>query len=161
MYRLCDRYHIIFCDIDDTLIHGVMTDLMNATWNLFHSELIARLLMKLQAKFKLYELNTNLFHSLGRGLCKDCRIVFLTARVACRDNYLLLTDIMENPFSFNITALGTDNPAEDKITYIKNYIETVGLQPEDVCIVDDDLGTCMRAENNGIDSYNPKWYIND
>ena len=58
--RDLNQYDVIFCDIDDTLIHGLWTDLMAITWRLFKSPTIAEFLMSLQAVFHIFKCNQKL-----------------------------------------------------------------------------------------------------
>lgn len=160
-YKLCDRYKVIFCDIDDTLISGFITDLMSITWNLFHSEFIGELLMRLQAKLQLCKINSVLLHSMGRGLSPDTTIVFLTARAESKSTYQLIEKIMDNPYNFHIVAIGTDNIAVDKIQYILDECEDNNIPVNEVCIVDDNESVRHLAEKYHIDAYNPEWFTDD
>ena len=64
--RLFNDYKIIFCDIDDTLVHGFMTDLMKVTWDKLHSNTVADLLMEVQERFNLFKVNERLRFILKR-----------------------------------------------------------------------------------------------
>ena len=114
MRRIGD-YDIVFSDIDNTLVYGWMTDLMEITWKLFHSDLIADTLMYLQAKFKLYKVNEMIRYQLLRAK----KVVFVTARKNCEATNKLVEDIMNgNHF---IKALRTDNSPEDKTKFIREF----------------------------------------
>ena len=56
--RNLNNYDLIVSDIDDTLIYGFWTNLMHHTWNVFRSNILSAILMQLQAKFKLYKVNS-------------------------------------------------------------------------------------------------------
>ena len=114
--RTVKDYDIVFSDIDNTLVYGWMTDLMEITWKLFHSDLIADTLMYLQAKFKLYKVNEMVRYQLLRAR----NVVFLTARKECKATHKLIEDIMKNNYRL-IRSLRTDNSPEDKTKFIKEF----------------------------------------
>lgn len=111
--RTVGEYNIVFSDIDNTLVYGWMTDLMEITWKLFHSDLISDILMNLQAQFKLYKVNEMVRYQLLRART----VVFLTARKECKATHKLIEDIMGR--EFNIESLRTDNSPEDKTKSIR------------------------------------------
>lgn len=117
MRRIGD-YNIVFSDIDNTLVYGWMTDLMEITWKLFHSDLIADTLMYLQAKFKLYKVNEMVRYQLKHAK----NVVFVTARKKCRATYEMLKDIMEEDY-VRLRALRTNNSPNDKTEFIKEFGE--------------------------------------
>lgn len=114
MRRIGD-YNIVFSDIDNTLVYGWMTDLMEITWKLFHSDLISDILMYLQARFKLYKVNEMVRYQLLRAR----NVVFLTARKECKATHKLIEDIMGR--EFKIESLRTDNSPEDKTKSIREF----------------------------------------
>ena len=115
MRRIGD-YNIVFSDIDNTLVYGWMTDMMEITWKLFHSDLIADTLMYLQAKFKLYKVNEAVRYQLMQAR----RVIFVTARKECKATRKLIKDIMKNNYRL-IRSLRTDNSPEDKTKFIKEF----------------------------------------
>ena len=123
--RTVKDYDIVFSDIDNTLVYGWMTDLMEITWKLFHSDLIADTLMYLQAKFKLYKVNEMVRYQLLRAR----NIVFLTARKECKATHKLIEDIMGR--EFKVQSLRTDNSPEDKTKFIKGFGDGLFLFFED------------------------------
>ena len=114
--RTVKDYDIVFSDIDNTLVYGWMTDLMEITWKLFHSDLIADTLMYLQAKFKLYKVNEMVRYQLMQSKT----VIFITARKECEATYKLIRDIMKGNYRF-IRSLRTNNSPEDKTKYIKAF----------------------------------------
>lgn len=114
--RTVKDYDIVFSDIDNTLVYGWMTDLMEITWKLFHSDLIADTLMYLQAKFKLYKVNEMVRYQLIQAK----NVVFVTARKECRATHKLIKDIMKDNYRF-IQSLRTDNSPEDKTEFIRRF----------------------------------------
>ena len=113
--RTVKDYDIVFSDIDNTLVYGWMTDLMEITWKLFHSDLIADTLMYLQAKFKLYKVNEMVRYQLIQAR----NVIFVTARKECKATYKLIEDIMGK--EFKVQSLRTDNSPEDKTKFIKAF----------------------------------------
>ena len=113
--RTVGDYNIVFSDMDNTLVYGWMTDLMEITWKLFHSDLIADILMYLQAKFRLYKVNEMVRYQLSRAK----NVIFLTARKECKATHKLIEDIMGREFS--IESLRTDNSPENKTKFIKEF----------------------------------------
>ena len=114
--RTVEDYDIVFSDIDNTLVYGWMTDLMEITWKLFHSDLIADTLMYLQATFKLYKVNEMVRYQLMQAR----RVIFITARKECKATRKLIKDIMKNNYRL-IRSLRTDNSPEDKTKFIKEF----------------------------------------
>lgn len=124
--RRIEDYDVVFSDIDNTLVYGWMTDLMEITWRLFHSDLIADTLMYLQAKFKLYKVNEMVRYQL----LQTENVVFVTARKECRATYKLIKDIMKDNYRF-VRSLRTDNSPEEKTRFIKEFGEGLFLFFED------------------------------
>lgn len=116
--RRVDEYTIVFSDIDNTLVYGWMTDLMEITWKLFHSDLIADFLMYLQAEFKLYKVNKMVRYQL----LKAENVIFITARKDCKATYKLIKDVMQEGCYF-LKSLRTDNSPSDKTKFIKELGE--------------------------------------
>lgn len=114
--RAVKDYDIVFSDIDNTLVYGWMTDLMEITWKLFHSDLIADTLMYLQAKFKLYKVNEMVRYQLMQSRT----VIFITARKECRATHELIKDIMKDNYRF-VQSLRTDNSPEDKTEFIRRF----------------------------------------
>lgn len=144
---LDDHYDVIYCDIDNTIIYGFMNDLMDITWKYTHSDLIADILMTLQAKFKLYKVNHKLVHMLNRAITK---VVFLTARKEHPATIRLLNDILDRPYA--VESLRTDHPAEDKVQYILN---NQMCERERFCIFDDNKKVRDLAMEYDIDAFDP------
>ena len=124
MRRIVD-YDIVFSDIDDTLVYGWMTDLMEITWKLFHSDLIADTLMYLQAKFKLYKVNEMVRYQLMQAK----HVIFITARKECKATHKLIEYMMCK--EFKVQSLRTDNSPEDKTKFIKKIGDGLFLFFED------------------------------
>ena len=123
--RTVKDYDIVFSDIDNTLVYGWMTDLMEITWKLFHSDLIADTLMYFQAKFKLYKVNEMVRYQLMQAR----NVVFLTARKECKATHKLIKDITGK--EFKIESLRTDNSPEDKTKFMKEFGDGLFLFFED------------------------------
>lgn len=144
---LDDHYDVIYCDIDNTIVYGFMNDLMDVAWKYTHSDLIADILMTLQAKFKLYKVNHKLVHML-----KTCekRVVFLTAR----KEHPATKEILEREvtkYHYSV-SLRTDHPAEDKVQYILN---NQWCDTERFCIFDDNKKVRDLAMRYDVDAFDP------
>ena len=123
--RTVKDYDIVFSDIDNTLVYGWMTDLMEITWKLFHSDLIADTLMYFQAKFKLYKVNEMVRYQLMQAR----NVIFITARKECKATHKLIEDITGK--EFKIESLRTDNSPEDKTKFMKEFGDGLFLFFED------------------------------
>ena len=123
--RTVKDYDIVFSDIDNTLVYGWMTDLMEITWKLFHSDLIADTLMYLQAKFRLYKVNEMVRYQLMQAR----NVIFVTARKECKATHKLIEDIISK--EFKVESLRTDNSPEDKTKFIKEFGDSLFLFFED------------------------------
>ena len=123
--RTVKDYDIVFSDIDNTLVYGWMTDLMEITWKLFHSDLIADTLMYLQAKFRLYKVNEMVRYQLMQAR----NVIFVTARKECKATHKLIKDIISK--EFKVESLRTDNSPEDKTKFIKEFGDSLFLFFED------------------------------
>lgn len=128
-------YDIIICDIDNTLIKGWITDLMDWTWEKFQSPEIARILVTLQNKFKLYQVNKEL---LKRLLDCDTPLYFLTARSKNPNTEEMLNKIFSRRGRvFDLVELGCYNPPKDKAKWIIDNIP----RNFNVILFDDNLMT--------------------
>lgn len=144
---LDDHYDVIYCDIDNTIIYGFINDLMDITWKYTHSDLIADILMTLQAKFKLYKVNSKLVHMLKNA---SIPIVFLTARKHHNATWKLVANVMNT--ELKIVSLRTDNPAEEKVQYILN---NQMCERDRFCIFDDNKKVRDLSMEYGIDAFDP------
>lgn len=145
---LDDHYDVIYCDIDNTIVYGFMNDLMDVAWKYTHSDLIADMLMTIQAKFKLYKVNHKLVHML-----KTCEkpVVFLTARKYHPSTPLLLFEVLRSN-DITVVPLRTDSPAEEKVQYILN---NQWCDTERFCIFDDNKKVRDLAMEYDIDAFDP------
>lgn len=117
--RNLNSYDLIISDIDDTLIYGPWTDLMHHSWNIFRSNALSNILMRLQAKFKFYKINMKLYHMLK---CTDSPIVFLTVRASNPGTLKMLYDIMGRT-PFGLIELATDLGAQQKAEVVERYLD--------------------------------------
>lgn len=117
--RDLSKYDLIVADIDNTLVYGFWTEIMHITWNVFRSNILSAILMRLQVVFKAYNINMPLFYLLK---CANCPIVFLTVRKANLATVDLLHEIMGNT-SFGLIELGTDYGIQQKAEVVEKYLE--------------------------------------
>lgn len=149
--RDLNQYDVIFCDIDDTLIHGTWTDLMAITWRLFKSPTIAEFLMALQAVFHIFRCNQKLTYML-----MNCQkpIIFLTARKETFATHLLIKSILnKKDLKISICSLATDRPAIDKLNKIVFFMQT--CMYDKVCLFDDNIDVREAASQLDIDVFDP------
>ena len=153
--RNLDKYDVIVCDIDDTLIHGFWTDLMRVTWDRFQCNPLSDLLMWLQAKFKIYKVNQKVRHIL---LNSRAKIVFLTARKRCTATVKLLLDIMGMKKGFELCEMQTSNPAVDKGNYVVRAILANNL---DCLVIDDNDAVRKQMDIMEVDTIDPRLLIEE
>lgn len=149
--RDLNQYDVIFCDIDDTLIHGLWTDLMAITWRLFKNPNIAEFLMTFQAVFSIFKCNQKL-----RYMLMNCRkpIIFLTARKETFATHLLIKSILDKKdLEISICSLATDRPAIDKLNKIVFFMQT--CMYDKVCLFDDNMKVREAASQLDIDVFDP------
>ncbi len=109
------RCDIIVCDIDNTLIHGWMTDFMDWTWKVFESPKLAKVLGWIQYKLKLYKVNKKVLQLL---INSEKYIYFLTARGKTSFLSKLINNIIPPWIDYEIVELGSWSPPEDKRDWI-------------------------------------------
>ena len=148
--RLFNDYKIIFCDIDDTLVHGFMTDLMKVTWDKLHSNTVADLLMEIQERFNLFKVNERLRFILKRY---NGKIVFLTARRYHEATLRLLDKILGK--EYDLSSLATDTPEKDKVEEIQRYMQIFTIKGDKCAIFDDNKKVRFAAGAIGIDTFDP------
>lgn len=144
MVRDLNRYNVVICDIDDTLIYGFWTDLMRVAWDLFHNEVLTNILMYLQATFKLYKVNQKLRYMLNRY---HFHLYFVTARKESASTVKTLSQIITR--NFNIMELGTDNPEIDK-NIITRRLMTIH-NTNNILVIDDNEKVRRLSEVNTLD----------
>lgn len=149
--RNLNQYDVIFCDIDDTLVHGLWTDLMSVTWKLFRNPIIADILMSLQAVFHIFQCNQKL-----RYMLMNCKkpIIFLTARKETFATKMLIKSILNKKgLDFCICSLATDRPAIDKLNKIIFFMQA--CMYDKVCLFDDNPEVREQAKSLDIDVFDP------
>ena len=149
--RDLNQYDVIFCDIDDTLIHGLWTDLMSITWRLFKSPTVAEFLMTFQAVFHIFKCNQKL-----RYMLMNCQkpIIFLTARKETFATHLLIKSILDKKdLEISICSLATNRPAIDKLNKIVFFMQT--CMYDKVCLFDDNMEVREAASQLDIDVFDP------
>lgn len=148
--RLFNDYKIIFCDIDDTLVHGFMTDLMRFTWDKLRSNVVADFLMEIQERFNLFKVNERLRFILRRY---DGKIIFLTARRHNDATLRLLDKILGKEYTLN--SLATDNPERDKVEVMQTYMQALTVKGDKCAVFDDNKKVRFAAGAIGIDTFDP------
>lgn len=107
-------YDITVCDIDNTLISGWMTDLMDWTWEKFQSPMLGKFLGKVQQVFHLYKIN----HTVVEALKESKYVYFLTARGPSKFLAKMLENILPPWINWELVELGSSYPPRDKQEWI-------------------------------------------
>ncbi len=144
--RIYNDYDYIFCDIDDTIIYGIWTDIMRHTWAVLRNNAFSDFLMFNQNLFNIFKVNERLRFILNRFKGK---LYFITARKEHKATEELLHKIISR--DFELISLATDNPAEDKINFIKSLVQ----KTDKVCVFDDAKDIRWNAIRNGYDAFDP------
>lgn len=143
--RDLSSYAKIYVDIDGTLVYGPMTKLMDWTWKYFHSPLIANILIFLQEKLGLYNVNRKLVHMLNEAPVAP---IFLTARAHHPSTRLLISRILGHK-TFDLVELASGDPANDKALFMLQSRE----QGTRVCLFDDTESTRKSVRILGMDAF--------
>lgn len=151
MRKLEESYNVIYVDLDNTLIYGFMTDLMDITWKLFKSQLIGEVLMYIQSIFKLYKVNTKLLYQIKRS---KLPIVILTARKDSPATQMIVDKILPNAI---LVSMATYHPEIDKVESILDFLE----ERTKPVLFDDNKLTRQMAILNDIDAYDPTTYFEE
>ena len=148
MRKFTEHYDKIFVDIDNTLVHGFMTDVMHITWRMFHNILLSYFLMSIQQKFRLYKVNRKLVEML-KPLRAD-KTIFLTVRTGCSATNDMIRDIMGS--AFKVIALASDNGALDKAMTMEDCLTG---DPHRMLLIDDSKENRDTAEMFGFSTFDP------
>lgn len=144
---------VLVCDIDDTLIYGKFTAFMDLTWRIFKSKTLAKLLAKIQTKFKLYKVNHKVAELIVQFLINMKRVVILTARSYDKSIIKMIQDIIPTEGFISAHCLGSDDPSRDKYEWIHaSFNET-----EEILLIDDNLRTRLKClELHNVEAYHPE-----
>lgn len=152
MRKLNEHYDIIYCDLDNTLIYGAITDLMDITWKLFKSNFIAEVLMTIQALFRLYKTNDKLIYQIKQS---GLPVVIMTARKGSAATHLLVDQLDFTDQGVCLVEMGTSFPETEKINAI---IETALEEDKRPILFDDNAKTREEAVFCDIDVIDPTSY---
>lgn len=153
MRRLEDSYNVIYTDLDNTLIYGFMTDLMDITWDLFKSQLIGEILMYIQAIFGLYKVNHKLLYQIKRSKLPT---IILTARKESNATHMIVDKIFKD-YKVVTVSMATPSPSIDKTEAILDFLE----EHDKPVLFDDNKLTRQMAILNDIDAYDPTTYVEE
>lgn len=117
MARNFNHYSVIVCDIDNTLVYGFLTDLMDFCWKHTKSVKLSNAIAMFQAVTGCYKINRKLRYILNNY---KGRLIIMTARNYTIATHILLTDILER--DFELIELVTNNPAKDKVEKAKELV---------------------------------------
>lgn len=144
--RDLSEFDTIYTDLDNTLIYGFMTDLMDITWKLFKSQPIATILATIQAKFRLYKVNKKLLYAIKTS---ERPVVVMTARKPMSATKELFEQL--NISDSVLVEMASMMPYIDKIDYILDDIEC----EDKVILFDDNMLTRIEAMSNDILAVDP------
>ncbi|MBP5597560.1 MAG: hypothetical protein J6Y02_19470 [Pseudobutyrivibrio sp.] len=131
---------VLVCDIDDTLIYGEMVDFMDLMWRIFKSPLLAKLLSRLQAKFKLYRVKYKVAELIVQFLINKKEVYLLTARGFDTSTTDMINDIIPVDGPLKIISLGSYNPSRDKYEWMQSKFTN-----KDILFIDDNLKTRLKC----------------
>lgn len=143
---------ILVCDIDDTLIYGKFVALMDLTWRIFKSPKLAKILARIQAKFKLYKVHYKIAELIVKFMINGKRIYFLTARGFDISTTDMINDIIPTRGFMNVVQLGSMDPSRDKFEWIQGK-----FNKEKILLIDDNLQTRLKCiELQNVEAYHPE-----
>lgn len=109
------NHSMVFCDIDDTLISGMITDLMRIAWDEYRCTIAVNILMAIQAIFGWYNLIKDVRNIIMIKYKSGSKIYFLTARHQSIFTKLLLRRIFNGKIKYTLIELGCEKPEVDKL----------------------------------------------
>lgn len=144
---------VLVCDIDDTLIYGKFVAFMDLTWKIFKSKTLARVLARIQTKFKLYKVNYKVAEVIIQFLIHMKRVKILTARSYDESILKMIQDIIPTEGFISVHCLGSNNPSRDKFEWIQFNFNN----KERILLVDDNLRTRLKCvELQNVEAYHPE-----
>lgn len=105
---------MVFCDIDDTLVCGLITDLMHIAWDVYRCELAIMILMAVQALFGYFSVISDVRNTIMVNYKKGSQIYFITARRSSIFTNLLLKRIFNGKIKYQVISLECEHPEIDK-----------------------------------------------
>lgn len=143
---------VLVCDIDDTLIYGKFVALMDLTWKIFKSPLLAKILARIQTKFKLYKVHYKIAELVVQFMINGKRVYFLTARGFDISTVDMINDIIPTSGFMKIVQLGSTDPSRDKFEWIQGK-----FNKERILLIDDNLRTRLKCiELQNVEAYHPE-----
>lgn len=143
----------LVCDIDDTLIYGKFVAFMDLTWKIFKSPMLAKILSKIQAKFKFYKVHHKIAELVVQFIINGKRVYFLTARGFDISTVNMINDIIPTRGWMKIVQLGSKDPSRDKFEWIQGNLDS----KEKILLIDDNLRTRLKCiELHNVEAYHPE-----
>lgn len=152
MRKLKEQYDVIYTDLDNTLIYGFMTDLMDITWKHFKNQFIAEILMYIQTIFKLYKTNDKLIYQIKQS---NLPVVILTARKPSPATRMLIQELDFTDQGIVLWEMESYFPSIDKINAIMDSAITQGKRP---ILFEDNKNTLKEAVFCDIDAVDATSY---
>lgn len=142
---------VLVCDIDDTLIYGKFVALMDLTWKIFKSPILAKVLSKIQTKFKLYKVHHKIAELVVQFMINGKRVYFLTARGFDISTVDMINDIIPANGFMKVVQLGSRDPSRDKFEWMQGKFDK-----EQILLIDDNLRTRLKClELSNVEAYHP------
>lgn len=143
---------VLVCDIDDTLIYGKFVALMDLTWKIFKSPMLAKILSKIQTRFKFYKVHHKIAELVVQFILNKKRVYFLTARGFDISTVDMINDIIPTDGFIGTVQLGSKDPSRDKFEWIQSKFDK-----EKILLIDDNLRTRLKCvELHNVEAYHPE-----
>lgn len=147
------RHTVVFCDIDKTLIYGVITDFMHIVWEKYKSDKFLPLLMGIQAIFGVYNIVKETYNTILQKYKRGSDIYFVTARKPSIFTKILLYRIFKNKIKYRVAELGCDHPADTKLCF-SEFVMNEKYEKEDIMptglLIEDNKATIDAFRSNPL-----------
>lgn len=145
------NHSMVFCDIDDTLISGMITDLMRVAWDEYRCSVAVKILMAIQAISGCFNVINEVRNIIMIKYKAGSKIYFLTARHESIFTKLLLHRIFKGRIKYTLIELGCDKPEVDKLLAAESLMQRK-YDKEDIMptavLIEDNKKTIDAFRNN-------------
>ena len=145
------NHSMVFCDIDDTLISGMITDLMRVAWDKYRCSMAIEILMAIQAIFGWFNIINEIRNIIMIKYKTGSKIYFLTARNKSIFTQLLLHRIFKGRIKYTLIELGCEKPEVDKLlvadSLMQHKYDKEDIMPTAI-LIEDNRKTIDAFRNN-------------
>lgn len=145
------NHSMVFCDIDDTLISGIITDLMRVAWDKYRCSMAIEILMAIQAIFGWFNVINEIRNIIMIKYKTGSKIYFLTARNKSIFTQLLLHQIFKGKIKYTLIELGCEKPEVDKLlvadSLMQHKYDKEDIMPTAI-LIEDNRKTIDAFRNN-------------